>query len=307
MIIVIASTVTASDVMGQVVPGLTLDGGDIISVMVDDFEDTIVFDLLPHDETIIIMMDNSVLMLGANFAALVDGAPVEFEQDQDGTDTILLINMPVDGATLTLTGVVFVVEPTSMSGMESVGVAEPDDVAEPAMEPIMDVESTASPATTKTASGPLDFVEPGTELSTYVDRYLNDEAFTAWYDEYYPDTPFYEGLGITSTEYQSLVNAVTQECPSGMEFVDGQCIREEVMCGPGTTLVGGQCVVGTSMSTSTGGMTTTSGAVEYEVQGAGLQLGVAATAGFVLAMGIVLALILPGKVRKRYRNKKKGS
>ena len=170
----------------------------------------------------------------------------------------------------------------------------------------MDVESTAPPATTKAASGPLDFVESGTELSMYVDRYLNDEAFTAWYDEYYPDTPFYEGLGITSTEYQSLVNTVTQECPSGMEFVDGQCIREEVMCGPGTTLVGGQCVVRTSTSTSTGGMTT-SGAVEYEVQGAGLQLGVAATAGFVLAMGIVLALILPVKVRKRYRNRKKGS
>ena len=288
------STVVVGDVMAQEVPGIMLDGGDTISATVDDFEDMVVFDLLTYDETITITMDNSLLMLGDSFDALVDGTSVEFEQDQSDTGTTLQINVPIGEVTLTLTGLVFVVESTGMSDVESV-------VVEPAVvEPI-----TTSPAITDTATdaGPLSFVEPGVELSTYVDRYLNDSTFTAWYNEYYSDIPFYEGLGITESEYQALADAVTLECPSGTEVMDGQCVQKELTCGPGTTLVDNQCV-----ATSSGGTTpTTSGAVEYETQGAGLQLGVAATAGFSLAVGILLVLWLPGRLRNRYRNRQKSS
>lgn len=283
------STVVVGDVMAQEVPGIMLDGGDTVSVTVDDFEDMIVFDLLTSDETITITMDNSLLMLGDSFDVLVDGASVEFEQDQSDTDATLQINVPIGEVTLTLTGVVFVVESTGMSDVESV-VVEP---------------TTTSPAITDTATdaGPLSFVEPGVELSTYVDRYLNDNTFTAWYNEYYSDIPFYEGLGITESEYQALADAVTLECPSGTEVMNGQCVQKESTCGPGTTLVDNQCV-----AASSGGTTpTTSGAVEYNTQGAGLQLGVAATVGFSLAVGILLVLWLPSRLRNRYRNRQKSS
>ena len=283
------STVVVGDVMAQEVPGIMLDGGDTVSVTVDDFEDMIVFDLLTSDETITITMDNSLLMLGDSFDVLVDGASVEFEQDQSDTDATLRINVPIGEVTLTLTGVVFVVESTGMSDVESV-VVEP---------------TTTSPAITDTATdaGPLSFVEPGVELSTYVDRYLNDNTFTAWYNEYYSDIPFYEGLGITESEYQALADAVTLECPSGTEVMNGQCVQKESTCGPGTTLVDNQCV-----AASSGGTTpTTSGAVEYNTQGAGLQLGVAATVGFSLAVGILLVLWLPSRLRNRYRNRQKSS
>lgn len=288
------STVVVGDVMAQEVPGIILDGGDTISVTVDDFEDMIVFDLLTHGETITIAMDNSLLMLGDNFDALVDGASVEFEQDQSDTDTTLQINVPIGEVTLTLTGLVFVVESTGMSDVESV-VVEPA-----AVEPII-----TSPAIADTTmdAGPLSFVEPGVGLSTYVDRYLNDNTFAAWYNEYYSDIPFYEGLGITESEYQALVDAVTQECPSGTEMMDGQCVQKELVCGTGTTLIDNQCVATSSGETAP----TTSGAVEYKAQGAGLQLGVAATVGFSLAVGILLVLWLPGRLRRRYRNRQKNS
>ena len=288
------STVVVGDVMAQDVPGIMLDGGDAVSVTVDDFEDMIIFELLTSDETITITMDNSLLMLGDSFEALVDGTSVEFEQDQSDTDTTLQINVPIGEVTLTLTGIVFVVESTGMSDVESVMV-EPATV-----EPI-----TTSPAITDTATDaePLSFVEPGVELSTYVYRYLNDDTFTAWYNEYYSDIPFYEGLGITESEYQALADAVTLECPSGTEVMDGECVQKELTCGPGTTLVDNQCV-----ATSSGGTTpTTSGAVEYNTQGAGLQLGVAATVGFSLAVGILLVLWLPSRLRNRYRNRQKSS
>lgn len=284
------STVVVGDVMAQEVPGIMLNGGDTISATVDDFEDMVVFDLLTSDETITITMDNSLLMLGDSFDVHVDGTSVEFEQDQSDTDTTLQINVPIGEVTLTLTGIIFVVESTGMTDVEP-------DVVEPAViEPI-----TTSPAITDTAmdAGPLSFVEPGVELSTYVDRYLNDDTFTAWYNEYYSDIPFYEGLGITESEYQALADAVTLECPSGTEVMDGQCVQKELTCGPGTTLVDNQCV-----ATSSGGTTpTTSGAVEYQTQGAGLQLGIAATVGFSLAVGILLVLWLPGRLRNRYRNR----
>lgn len=287
-------TVVVGDVMAQEVPGIMLDGGDAISVTVDDFEDMIVLDLLTSDGIITITMDNSLLMLGDSFDALVNGASVEFEQDQSDTDTTLRINVPIGEVTLTLTGVVFVVESTSMSDAESV-MAEPV-VAEP-------ITTLTAVPDTATDAGPLSFVEPGVELSTYVDRYLNDDAFIAWYNEYYSDIPFYEGLGITESEYHALADALTLECPSGTEVMNGKCVQKELTCGPGTTLVDNQCI-----ATSQSGTTSTmGGATEYDTQGAGLQLGVAATAGFSLAVGVLLVLWLPSRLRNRYRNRQKSS
>ena len=100
-----------------------------------------------------------------------------------------------------------------------------------------------------------DFVEPGVDPSVYVDRYINEEAFTEWYDTFYPGVPLYESLGITESEYEDIADALMQS-----------------VCGPGTTLVGNECV-------SDAGNGSTSS--DYRGQQYGTELGIAAAAAFI--------------------------
>ena len=128
-----------------------------------------------------------------------------------------------------------------------------------------------------------DFVEPGVDIATYVDRYLHDTRFSAWYDEWYPTTEFHEALGLSQAEYQTIVNSLTgvAGCPAGTE------------------LVGDRCVVSAMEGQAPAAGSSVSAAEELEAQGEGLQLGVAAAAGFGVAIGVLLVLWLPSRVRRR--------
>lgn len=123
-----------------------------------------------------------------------------------------------------------------------------------------------------------DFVEPGVDPSVYVDRYINEEAFTEWYDTFYPDVPLYESLEITESEYYDIVDDLMQS-----------------VCGPGTILVDNECV-----SDAGDGSASSS---EYSGQMYGIELGIAAAAAFILAAAVVMALWLPRKLRERHRNR----
>ena len=122
-----------------------------------------------------------------------------------------------------------------------------------------------------------DFVEPGVDPSVYVDRYMNEEAFAEWYDTFYPDVPLYESLGITESEYHDIVDELMQS-----------------VCGPGTTLVGNECISGAGDGSI---------ASEYSGQQYGIELGIAAAAAFILAAAVVMALWLPRRLRNRRRNR----
>ena len=163
--------------------------------------------------------------------------------------------------------------------------------AEPEAAEVVEAEAAA----VADVSEPQDFVEAGVDLGTYVDRYLNDESFIAWYQQYYPDMPFYQALGITESEYQAIVDGLVQECPEGTELVDGLCEMVQPECGAGTELVGNECVVVDATATKA------TAAEVYEAQGSGLQLGVAAAIAFFAAVAIVLVLWLPNKWRRRRR------
>ena len=172
----------------------------------------------------------------------------------------------------------------SMMAETSVMTESMDEMTVEAAEPSMMAQTVAvqDVSTIESTAGVADFVEPGVSISSYVDRYLHDDGFSAWYDQWYPDTPFYAAVGITSTEYQNIVKSITEspKCPAGTNMIDGMCV-------------------------SNSAPTDTSAAREFEAQGGGLQIGVAAAAGFGMAIAVLLVLWLPSRVRRRLRNRHK--
>lgn len=131
------------------------------------------------------------------------------------------------------------------------------------------------------SGGTADFVEAGVDISIYIDRYLNDAEFTAWYDQWYPDQAFYTSLDITEGEYQDIVDNLNEPamCPAGTSMVDGVCVHPD--------------------------MPKASAEDVYKAQGGGLQIGVAAAVGFGLAIGIVLVFWLPRRILVAIRNKRR--
>ena len=156
------------------------------------------------------------------------------------------------------------------------------------------------------ASMVADFVEPGTDISTYVDRYLHDEGFSAWYDQWYPDLAFHAALGITQTEYQNIVDSITTpvECPPGTERMGGLCVEMQPSCGPGTMMVDGVCISDGSPAPD---LPSVSAAEEFEAQGEGVQIGIAAAGAFGVAVGVILFLWLPSRIRKRWAAKRQAA
>ena len=188
---------------------------------------------------------------------------------------------------------------------------EPEDEA--ATEPAAD-EPAAAPAASAPAIQPTgevaEFVEPGVDVAVYVDRYLNDAEFAAWYDQWYPGQAFYSAVGITQAEYQSIVDSIRGpiQCPEDTEMVDGVCVRYQMSCGPGTEMVDGVCVLAEvseepqAPAAQPASEKTSATALEvYEAQGEGLQIGVAAVGGFGIAIAILLLLFLPHRIRRWHR------
>ena len=128
------------------------------------------------------------------------------------------------------------------------------------------------------ADPPVDFVEPGVDPSVYVDRYLHDEQFAEWYGTYYPETPFYEALMLSEAEYEDIVMSLMQ-----------------TVCGPGTTLVGSECVAEDEAMDS--------GEVMSEGYTPTLEMGVAAVGAFAAAFAVILILWLPRTLRNRRRRR----
>ena len=127
-----------------------------------------------------------------------------------------------------------------------------------------------------------DFVSPGADPATYVHQYLTQEEFWVWYDTYY-EAPIYESLGLTPAEYDALAAEVAASaCGPGSQISYGQCT-----CGANTTMVDGQCVA--DKRTPPGSE--------------GLFLGFAAAGGFAAAIGVVLVLWLPSRIRRRLRQR----
>jgi ribosomal protein L40E len=44
----------------------------------------------------------------------------------------------------------------------------------------------------------------------YVERYITEPDYKAWFDRNFPDYTIYEGIGITESQYQKIVNQLTK-------------------------------------------------------------------------------------------------
>jgi len=47
----------------------------------------------------------------------------------------------------------------------------------------------------------------------YVERYITEPDYKAWFDRNFPDYTIYEGIGITQSQYQKIVNDLTKPQP----------------------------------------------------------------------------------------------
>jgi len=51
------------------------------------------------------------------------------------------------------------------------------------------------------------------EPEHYVERYITEPEYKAWFDRNFPDYTIYEGIGITESQYQEIVNELTKPQP----------------------------------------------------------------------------------------------
>ena len=56
----------------------------------------------------------------------------------------------------------------------------------------------------------------------YVERYITEPDYKAWFDRNFPDYTIYEGIGITEAEYQKIVNDLTKPQPVAEQKVTVQ-------------------------------------------------------------------------------------
>jgi len=53
----------------------------------------------------------------------------------------------------------------------------------------------------------------------YVERYITEPDYKAWFDRNFPDYTIYEGIGITQSQYQKIVNDLTKPQPAAEQKV----------------------------------------------------------------------------------------
>ena len=288
------------------------DGVDVVAVSADIEFGEILLDIQSDEGgTLMITLDTAVLVPGSDegITVVVDGQPAEPTLTTTDSMMEMVVQIPAGATMVVLSGLA----DATLVVMDPEPADEPMDAAPdsaaveamPADEPMDAAPDSAAVEAMPTGgvSTVADFVEPGTDISTYVDRYLHDEEFSAWYDQWYPDLAFHTALGITQTEYQDIVDSImeTVECPPGTERMGDMCAEMQPACGPGTMLVDGACIPD---GTAVRELPSVSAAEEFETQGEGLQLGVTAAGAFGVAAGIILFLWLPSRIRKRWITKR---
>jgi len=55
------------------------------------------------------------------------------------------------------------------------------------------------------------------EPEHYVERYITEPEYKAWFDRNFPDYTIYEGIGITELQYQEIVNEFTKPQPAAVQ------------------------------------------------------------------------------------------
>lgn len=273
------------------------DGVDVLSVEADiEFGEIMLEVESGEGGTLVITLDTSLLTMATGMVVTVDGQVVEPTVTTNDSMLDVAVEVPTGVATIILSGVAdasLATESMDMHLETASDMASSDTVDMPASDMVVPIPD-VSPSIL------ADFVEPGVDISTYVDRYLHDIEFRGWYDQWYPEVPIYTVLGITHAEYENIAGMLEIECPPGT-ILSGDVCMQQTVCGPGTMLIDGICVTD-GMSASDHSSSTA--AEVLDAQGEGLQLGVAAVWSFAIAVGILLLLWIPSRIRKRLASRR---
>ncbi|MHA7734307.1 hypothetical protein [Nitrosopumilus sp. S6] len=150
---------------------------------------------------------------------------------------------------------------------------------------------------------PAAFVDPSKDPKVYVERYVTESSYKAWFEENYSDYTFYEALDISKSELDKLIADIekensesapvetpketskTTECGPGTILKNGACVLDE-RCGPGTILKDGMCVAEPQKSAPT------------NTKGLGKELGYGLVAAFIITGAIAIILALMSKASK---------
>ena len=170
-------------------------------------------------------------------------------------------------------------------------------------------ETEETPKDTTEKQIPAAFVDPSKDPKVYVERYVTESSYKAWFEENYSDYTFHEALDISKSELDKLIAEIekensepapvetpketpketskTTECGPGTILKDGACVLDE-RCGPGTILKDGVCVAEPQKSSSQ----------STSFKGLGKELGYGLIAAFIVTGAIAIILALMSKASK---------
>ena len=108
---------------------------------------------------------------------------------------------------------------------------------------------------------PASFVDQDKDPSHYVKRYLNEPTYVDWFNENFPNYKIHEAIGISQNEYMKIVDELTifseptpEPTPEPTsEPTPVQVAEPEPVCGQGTILRNGICVIENQNSEKGGG------------------------------------------------------
>ncbi len=91
---------------------------------------------------------------------------------------------------------------------------------------------------------PASFVDESKDSRSYVKRYVTEPSYKTWFEENYPDYTFYEAIGITKDQFDSLsseVKDINIKIEDEAQTVEN--ISQKSKCGSGTHLENGICII----------------------------------------------------------------
>ena len=236
------------------------------------------------------------------FDSVYDGVDDEFIILADGDEPSF-----TETATTSQSRTLSIELPVGTEEIEIIGSVFGRTVDETPSEPEETPEETTE-ETTPEKQIPAAFVDSSKDSKFYVERYVNESSYKAWFEDNYSDYTFHEALDISKSELDKLIVEIekensefapvetpvetqTTECGSGTILKDGVCVLDE-RCGPGTVLEGDVCVLVESQ-TSTPTSTT-----PISTKGLGKELGYGLIAAFIVTGAIAIILALMSKASK---------
>jgi len=140
---------------------------------------------------------------GLNFIATADHYDTDIIEFNNSIDTFYV------GKTEKLSDMLQDYAPDSAAAAKAAAAKAVAAEAAAAAETAAAKAAATEPVPEQTAKEILPFFDPSKGIKHYVERYTMEPDYKAWFERNYPDYTIYEGVGITQSQYQKIVNDLT--------------------------------------------------------------------------------------------------